>query len=92
MSKWKFLMPLAGLAATVTSGQANADIVTVPAESVAKSDHISVVPFAQSDKMIVRHDQDLFSFLLKRNDKNEILAMHQSHSSHASHSSHYSGS
>ena len=90
MKKRNFLVPVATLAAAVTNGQALADIPSTAESQAGNFNEIPSQTNVQNDgKMTVKVGQDAFSFVLKRNDKNELLA---SHSSHASHASHYSGS
>lgn len=96
MKKRNFLVPIATLAAAVTGGQASADIPSPQNKHDSDLADAMAQTNAQSDgKMVVKAGQDAFSFVLKRNEKNEMMAWHESHSSHASHSSHrshYSGS
>lgn len=93
MKKRNFLIPVATLAAAVTSGQASADI---PSSAESQTQNFNEIPsqtnVQNEGKMTVKAGQDAFSFVLKRNEKNELLAWHSSHASHASHASHYSGS
>ena len=99
MKKRPFLLPLAALAAALTSGQSSASAPVLPAiDDQGGDQNRLVVPQADSEVVTAASGDNLFSFVLKRGEGGQMMAYHSSHSSHASHashashSSHYSGS
>jgi len=89
MKKRSFLVPMATLAAAVATEQASALVIHEVVETNTDTT-LSFQSAPQSENLLVRGGNDLFSFVLKRGDQGQFMAYHSSHSSHASHSSHSS--
>lgn len=89
----KFLIPLAALASVFVTGHASANIQDETLATQSQSTAADAINTLANNSLVVGKE-DLFKFVLERNDQGVMVAehySHASHSSHSSHSSHYSG-
>lgn len=89
MKKRKFLLPLAAVTASFSAEQAVAsvgDVVPSPENNQA----LSSIADKDTEKMVMKQNDQVFNFTLKQDGSGKKLAWHESHASHASHASHSS--
>lgn len=92
MKKRGFLVPVAALAAALTTEQAVANVG--PEASTPPTGSVELTGAKQAERVVTSNGHDQFSFIIKRTDSGEVMAWHESHASHTSHGSHrshYSG-
>ena len=103
MKNRSFLKPLSAILAALTSTGAAAAIqpgqpvqaaAQLAPETVSSQAVGANAPIATGTERVVSYTQgqDLFTFVLARNDDGDFVAQHRSHSSHSSHESHSSHS
>ena len=88
MIKFKFLGPVAALAAVFSNDQAFANQEPQKA-SVTDTEHFALGKV--SENITMSNGEDAFNFVLKRIEGGQLMADHSSHASHGSHRSHSSG-
>lgn len=90
--KRPFLLPLAALAAALTSGQSMASAPKAPALEPA-TPAAPEVHTAEHEVIAAKSGSgNIFNFVLERGAGGVMMAYHSSHASHASHVSHASHS
>ncbi|WP_148301230.1 His-Xaa-Ser repeat protein HxsA2 [Methylobacillus glycogenes] len=83
----KYLLPFAAVASAFVTDNVSATPISTPTQD---SDKILDISNHQLSNEVTVGHENLFTFILERNEAGILMAAHRSHSSHSSHSSHRS--
>lgn len=90
MKKFKFLGPVAALAAAFSSDNVLANNQESQTRPLIDTEHST--PGNVIENITMSNGSDAFDFVLKRVEGGQLMVAHSSHSSHGSHGSHRSHS